>query len=169
MVGDPTPQPEGPGLRIVDRLDGELARGESALEMVEEAPATACANGSDIDGQSPGDGTSGIGPKPTAPSLGRSVCAHSDVNTGRPSTVPVTCACVVARPAAETSTSRSITSSGDGRPMNCVVIHCSGRPVTRSAASIDAAIPEPPYRKPNGVQSSLRARESQTVRIVGRR
>ena len=70
--------------------------------------------------------------------------AEREVNTGRLATVPNTWACVVALPWAGSSTRRSITSSGCGAPMNCVVIHCSGRPVARSAASIDAAIPEPP-------------------------
>ena len=54
-----------------------------------------------------------------APSpLGRSVWALSDVNTGRPSTVATTWACVVALPWAGIVTSKSTMSSGTGVPMN---------------------------------------------------
>ena len=107
-------------------------------------PVVTCCHGSTNGSPASGGETSGISPHQCTSPAGRSVCAVVACSTVRPSTVPSTWVWLVARAWTTTSTASSRTSPGCAFFTYWVVIHTSGRPVTASAATAQAATPLPP-------------------------
>ncbi len=168
VAGDPAPDRHEPVLRVVDRLAADPAGGEPTFEVSKNDPASSTSNGSAI------SALVGCGHLRHLDERGGVTARSHGVRTQRrehrpgrrPS--PTTCAWVVARPCAAIATVRSTTSSGGGDPMNWVVIHCSGRSVALLRRLDRRGDPAAAVQESERCARSLRAHESEAVRILGR-